>query len=654
MKHFSKVLVANRGEIALRIFRTCKKMGLQTVAVYSDADANAPFVRFADEAVRIGTAESKDSYLRVDRILEAAARTGAEAIHPGYGFLSENAEFAEACANAGIVFVGPSPKAIRAMGLKREAKELAAKVGVPTVPGWHGSDQSSDNLAKQAKAVGYPVLLKASAGGGGKGMRIVRSDEELTAAIEGAKREAQNAFGNDTLLVEKYVDRPRHIEVQILGDNHGNLVHLFERECTIQRRHQKVIEEAPSAAVSPETRTKLGEAAVALARAIGYSSAGTVEFVMDGSAAFYFLEVNTRLQVEHPVTECITGLDLVREQLRVARGETLGYAQSDLSIKGAAVECRLYAEDADNGFLPQTGTLVDFHVPSDLDLRLDSGFETGSEVSIYYDPMLAKMITYAPTRTEALDKMCRALNEVSAQGVITNRAFLTRVLQHESFRNGEFDTHFIETHMEKLKRPEASDTNLERAAYFAAVARYEQDTSDANVAGIVPGYRNNRFADALYAFKHGETLIEAKYRPGRRDKEWSVPTPTVNPLRWQGAHPEYTLDFAGHRVKGRVVLTATAAYVHLQGEDFVLRDVPRFPELADAIVEGGCIAPMPGKIVSVPNPEGTVVKKGDTLVVLEAMKMEHTVRAAHDATVARILVKPGDQVESGALLAILE
>ena len=468
-----KVLIANRGEIARRIMRTCRAMGVETVAVYSDADAAMPFVREADEAVRLGPAPSRESYLVVERILEAAERTGADAIHPGYGFLAENADFAQAVADAGRVFIGPTPDAIRAMGSKKEAKALVAKAGVPVVPGYDGADQDPAVLAAKAKEIGFPVLLKASAGGGGKGMKRVDEAGQLEAAIESAKREAMSSFGDDVLLVEKYVERPRHVEIQIFGDAHGNVVHLFERECSIQRRHQKVLEESPSPALDEALRAKMGEAAVEAGKAIGYRNAGTVEFILGQDGSFYFLEVNTRLQVEHPVTEGVTGLDLVREQLRVAEGHPLSFTQGSLEMRGAALEARVYAEDPAGGFLPQSGPVIDWHLPELEGVRVDAGVESGSEVGIHYDPMLAKIITVGADRVEATRRMRRALRALSVQGLTTNRAFLLKVLEHPAYLEGAIHTHFIEEHAEALETG-LSPQAIAHAAVAATLAEHER------------------------------------------------------------------------------------------------------------------------------------------------------------------------------------
>ena len=441
-----RILIANRGEIARRIARTCRAMGISPVAVFSDADAGAPHLADCDLAVRLGPPPARDSYLAIDRLIAAARSADCDAVHPGYGFLAENPDFARACGDAGLVFIGPTPEVIAALGSKENARRIATRAGVPVVPA---------SEAAGAVDIPYPVLVKASAGGGGKGMRIVRSAAELQPALEAARREAAAAFGDDTLLVERYLEGARHVEIQILGDQHGNLVHLFERECSIQRRHQKIVEESPSPALTPELRTRMGDAALLLAREVGYTSAGTVEMLFGADGSFYFLEVNTRLQVEHPVTEFVTGLDLVREQIRLAEGEPLGYGQADLRQRGHAIEVRLYAEDPARGYLPATGRLIDWRVPDLAHLRVDAGVECGSEVSVHYDPMLAKLICHAPTRGEAARRLARALEELVALGVTTNRELLVAVLRHPAFLAGATDTHFLERHAAELFPPAA-------------------------------------------------------------------------------------------------------------------------------------------------------------------------------------------------------
>jgi len=460
----------------------------------------------------------------VERILEAARLTGADAIHPGYGFLAENADFAQACLDAGLIFVGPQPHVIRTMGSKIEAKSRVSTAGVPIVPGYFGEDQSDATLIAKAEEVGYPLMIKASAGGGGKGMRIVREASALADAIGAARREALNAFSDDALMLERYVENPRHVEIQILGDEHGQLVHLFERECSIQRRHQKIIEETPSVALDDELRQKMGAAAVTVGQTIGYSNAGTVEFILAPSGEFFFLEVNTRLQVEHPVTECVTGLDLVREQLRVARGEHLGYTQEDVKAEGAAVECRVYAEDPARDFLPSTGHLFDWHVPALEGLRIDTGVETGVEVSIHYDPMLAKVITYGPTRLEATQKMVRALRGLSVFGVTTNRDFLLRILEHPAYLAGDFDTHFIDNHMSDDMAVAVSEEQLADAARVLCLVtflRRRQSWQASRLPRVPAGFRNNFVQHATTQFKHGDQVVEVAYRAEAEDRLWT-------------------------------------------------------------------------------------------------------------------------------------
>jgi propionyl-CoA carboxylase alpha chain len=509
----TKVLVANRGEIARRVIRTLRAMGIASVAVYSDADVDAPHVREADEAARIGPAPSTESYLAIDRLLEAARRTGADALHPGYGFLSENAEFAAACTAAGLTFIGPPADAIRAMGSKIEAKRLMASAGVPTIPGTTAAGLSDAQLVEHARVIGFPILVKASAGGGGKGMRIVRDEAGLASAVAAARREAARAFGDDALLLERYIDTPRHIEIQVFGDHHGQVIHLGERECSIQRRHQKVIEEAPSVAVDAALREQMGAAAVAATRAIGYVGAGTVEFVLDPAGAFYFLEVNTRLQVEHPVTELVTGLDLVEWQVRVARGEPLPWSQADFRFSGHAIEARLYAEDAGNDFLPATGTVRLWAPPAIPGVRYDSGVEAGSVIGIDYDPMLAKVIAHGATRAEAVGRLSRALRGLGIAGLTTNRDFLVQVLEHPAFAAGALDTHFIERHLPAAARAIPRNPEVDRThAIVAAVAAHDRrrDGGSPVPPSLPSGWRNNRWRpqQVRYRIEGEEYLVE--------------------------------------------------------------------------------------------------------------------------------------------------
>ncbi|MCC7382488.1 MAG: acetyl-CoA carboxylase biotin carboxylase subunit [Deltaproteobacteria bacterium] len=659
MRRISKILVANRGEIAVRVMDTAHAMGIATVAVFSDADAGAPFTRKADEAVRIGPAPSRDSYLRIERIIEAAQRTRADAVHPGYGFLSENAAFAEACSEAGLIFIGPPATAIRAMGKKREAKQIARQAGVPVIPGYEGPDQSDARMLEAARELGFPVLIKASAGGGGKGMRVARNEGELIGGLASARREAESAFGDGTLLLERYLDRPRHIEIQILGDQHGNLVHLFERECSIQRRHQKIIEETPSTIVEASLREKMGAAAVALGKAIGYFSAGTVEFMVDAERRFYFLEVNTRLQVEHPVTEEVVGVDLVKEMIRIARGEKLSFTQGELRQSGAAIECRLYAEDPANEFLPASGRLFDFSVPAVPGLRVDSGVESGSEISIHYDPLLAKVISFGQTRVEATERMRRGLSLLGAQGIRTNRSFLLQILEHPAFALGEIDTGFIDRHFADAKaRAPRVDADLLRESAIGAVlggflARQE---ARAVLPGLTPGFRNNPFQNQRVELEteDGQPLtVEYRARDRRRLQvvigAW---TGEVAVLAVDGV--ELSIEESGRVYRLRVISTGDRWLVQGARGALSLVECPRFPDRDVEHDRGACVAPMPGRVSVVAVEVGRVVHRGTVLVVLEAMKMEHPVAASADGVVREVRVAVGDQVAADAVLVVVE
>jgi acetyl/propionyl-CoA carboxylase alpha subunit len=649
-------MVANRGEIARRVFRSCKKLGIETVAVFSDPDRDLPFVREADVAVRLGPAAASESYLNVPKLLDAAKRAGADAIHPGYGFLAENAAFAQACEDAGLVWVGPTPASISAMGKKREAKEIARNAGVPVIPGYDGADQDPKVLAREAERVGFPVLLKPSAGGGGKGMRIVRQASELEAAIAGSKREAQSSFGDDTLLVEKYVERPRHIEIQILGDQHGNLAHLYERECSVQRRHQKIVEESPSTAVSEELREKIGNAALALGKAIAYESAGTVEFILAPDGAFYFLEVNTRIQVEHPVTEeLLGGIDLVEEQIRVACGEVRKLAS--LPRSGAVIEVRLYAEDPASGFLPQSGRLSDYWFDPSDDVRIESGVERGSEVSIHYDPMLAKIIARGRDRTEAIRKLRSALVHASVQGLATNRDFLIAVLDDEDFRAGATHTHFVDDRFGAWTPPVPSGS-VERAAI--ATALYEHTLRAADLIGPKgsAGFRFDRRSGkttaqrAEYLVNGGEIAVE--YRPlGGGEFDARAGDAPFERVSFTAVAPDLRLELGGVLRRFRISRAADAFHLHSIDGDVKLTEKPRLVAPGADRKKGGLVAPMPGKIVGVRVKEGDSVAEGQPLVVLEAMKMEHTVVATHAGIVERVLVVAGDQVEAAVVLVVL-
>ena len=667
---FQKILIANRGEIACRVIRTAHRMGIACVAVYSDADADAQHVRQADEAVRLGPAPVAESYLRADAIIAAAQRTGAEAIHPGYGFLSENAEFAEACAAAGIAFIGPPADAIRAMGLKDKAKARMEAAGVPVVPGYHGADQDPALLEAEAERIGYPVLIKAVAGGGGKGMRRVDAPRDFDAALEGAQREARNAFGNEAVLVEKYVSAPRHIEVQVFADTHGNAVHLFERDCSLQRRHQKVVEEAPAPGMPAEMRAAMGAAAVAAAQAVGYVGAGTVEFIADSAGGldadqFYFMEMNTRLQVEHPVTEAITGQDLVEWQLRVAAGEKLPLAQDGLAIDGHAVEVRLYAEDAAQGFVPATGDLRVFALPDAAPgLRIDTGVAEGDAVSPHYDPMIAKLIAWGPDRRTALDRLSRALAGSTVLGVTTNGSFLRRLLAHQGFRDGHFDTGLIDRDLQALLAPDpALETRLLALAAGALLAhRAAADTARmADTAdrwspwGRSDGWRMNLPAEEKLTFQRGEAESELAVThagPGR----WRIRMPDDGAeveLHWRtgqgGATFAAVLD--GLQLQGAAAVLPGQVWLACGGEmrRYLLVDPMQVEHLEEGA--GGTLkAPMPGKIVKVTAAAGDAVAKGDALLVLEAMKMEHTIAAPGDGVIEAMPFAVGQQVQEGDVL----
>ncbi|MEO8703297.1 MAG: biotin carboxylase N-terminal domain-containing protein [Kofleriaceae bacterium] len=650
MRSIAKVLVANRGEIALRVMRTCRAMGIATVAVYSDADAEAAFVAFADEAVRIGPAAARESYLVINAILDAARITGADAVHPGYGFLSENARFAEAVVDAGLVFIGPPAEVIGKLGSKQEAKRIARKAGVPTVPGYDGDDQSTAVLVREAKQIGYPLLVKASAGGGGKGMRVVRAEAELVEAIERARGEAASAFGDDTLLLERYVDRPRHIEIQILGDGHGNVVHLWERECSIQRRHQKVVEEAPSPALDAARRAEMGNAAVELGRAVGYVGAGTVEFIADSTGAFYFLEVNTRLQVEHPVTELTTGLDLVREQIRIARGERLGYDAAPPQ-RGWAIEVRLCAEDPDRDYLPTTGTLLAVEIPATI--RADLGVVAGSEIGIHYDSMLGKLIAHAPTRTEAAQILRRALDESWLPGLVTNREHLAKILAHPAFIAGELDTHFLERHAGELAGRNPGLDKIRVAVVGLVLAGILERREAQPLAPT--GWRNVPYADQSVTYSLGDTDVVVGYRPaaaGGVDLQLGGKTTHVSRYGRDGDRVWF-VEHGNHRRSVRVATANARSWVLSEGLQLAFVEQPRFPDPTARAVAGGLVAPMPGKILKVLVTVGQEVAAGAALVVLEAMKMEHTVRALEAGIVRELHVAVGDQVESDRLLAVI-
>ncbi|MEE8270253.1 MAG: acetyl-CoA carboxylase biotin carboxylase subunit [Alphaproteobacteria bacterium] len=662
---FETLLIANRGEIACRVIRTARRLGVRTVAVYSAADAAALHVELADEAYAIGPAPAADSYLRADRILNAARRAGADAVHPGYGFLAENAAFAEACAAAGITFVGPPPAAIRAMGGKSEAKALMAAAGVPLVPGYHGGEQSPKALAARARRIGFPVLIKASAGGGGKGMRVVDRPAELAAALDGARREAAAAFGDDRVLLERYLDRARHVEIQVFGDGHGACVYLFERDCSIQRRHQKVVEEAPAPGLAPTVRRAMGEAAVAAARAIGYVGAGTVEFLLDtvddGAPAFYFMEMNTRLQVEHPVTELITGLDLVELQLRVAAGAPLPFGQDDLAIDGHAIEVRLYAEDPGQEFLPATGTLRHFRLPATgPHVRVDGGVRQGDTISPHYDPMIAKLIVWDTDRAAARRRLTAALDATEIVGVATNVAFLRAVAGHPAFAAADLDTRFIERHLgDLLPAPApASRRVLAMAALGVLVERRRAAAASAGRSGdrwspwhAADGWRLNDEAHEVVTLGDGDTVVEVDVQY-RRDGGYRLGLPRGAVIARGDLSDDGTLiaDLDGERHAAGFVRHGLELTLILRGADAGTHRLALVDPIAAAAEEdtaGRLIAPMPGRVVAVLVEAGAAVDKGQPLIVLEAMKMEHTVTAPADGAITHLPFAAGDQVEEG-------
>ncbi|MFC4174783.1 acetyl/propionyl/methylcrotonyl-CoA carboxylase subunit alpha [Microvirga sp. GCM10011540] len=660
------VLIANRGEIACRIIRTAKRMGMRTIAVYSEADADALFVRMADEAHLIGPAPARESYLQIERILDVAKRTGAACIHPGYGFLSERAEFAEACAQNGIVFVGPPASAIRAMGLKDAAKALVQQAGVPVVPGYHGSKQDPDFLRQKAYEIGYPVLIKAVAGGGGKGMRRVEKAADFDAALESAQREASSAFGDPRVLVEKYILAPRHIEIQVFADQEGNVVHLFERDCSLQRRHQKVIEEAPAPGMTPEMREIMGKAAVEAARAVGYVGAGTVEFIADGREGlrpdrFYFMEMNTRLQVEHPVTEAITGLDLVELQFQVASGDWLPFNQDDLEIHGHAVEARLYAEDPEKEFLPSTGKLWALDFPEDEGLRIDTGVQAGDEVTPYYDPMIAKVIAHGATREEALSRLAEALGDTVVAGPKTNVAFLKKLCEAREFRKGQFDTGYIDRNMEQLgAAPQAADPESVRLGVLRLL---EHDFDLRNYRSTVQvGSAETAWDD------HDGFQLAGPRRQGfpikvdgeRTEAVLEWPDPSAHhaalnvAVRWGDGVSHLIEDYMPLDPRG-FAMTDDGVIVLREGRQTRIAMYDPFDIDLEHMDGGDSIkAPMHGKLIALFVQPGDRVEKGQRLAIVEAMKMEHVLIAPADGEVAEIAAEPGAQVAEGARLIVLK
>ncbi len=670
---FAKILIANRGEIACRIIKTAQRLGIKTVAVYSTADHKAKHVSMADEAWCIGEAPASDSYLRKDAIIEVALKSNADAIHPGYGFLSENAEFAQLCDDNNLVFIGPPISAIKAMGSKRNAKDIMTKAGVPLVPGYHGSDQSLQNLLASATEMGFPVLLKASAGGGGKGMRIVHAVADFSQSLDSCKREAEASFADDEILVEKYLDQPRHVEIQVFADNHGNIVHLFDRDCSVQRRHQKIIEEAPAPGISEKIRKSMAEVAIKAARAIGYAGAGTVEFLYDGDSKFYFMEMNTRLQVEHPVTEMITGLDLVEWQIRVALDQALPLKQNQIESKGHAFEVRVYAEDPDQDFLPASGSVVHLSTPAEsTHVRIDTGIREGDDISIYYDPMIAKLVTWDRNRNSALERLRQALDSFRVVGVQTNLDFLSALSANDSFKNLEISTALIENQKQDLLpgKSEVSDELVAIAALYLMLKRVEQAKAHAALSTdpfspwhLASGWRSNQqsyhklkfndFNRTSSAESDSEGMVEAVIHFEEPDFLIEV---NENSFKVSGKLDgvNLSLSLSGLAMDIQVIEHDEKLHILGHGKTAVLGFQDSDHQHENSESTGNLSAPMPGTIIEIKVEKGQQIHKNQDLLILEAMKMEHTISAPVDGIVTEIFFKQGDMVEEGAELIAIE
>lgn len=649
MKHFSKLLVANRGEIACRVMRAARRLGIRTVAVYSDADADALHVESADESVRIGRSPAPESYLAAPAILEAAARTGADAVHPGYGFLSENAAFAQACRDAGLVFVGPPPAAIRALGDKGRAKRLAAEIGVPCIPGYQGESQDDATLWSEAQRIGFPLLIKAAAGGGGRGMRRVEREADWAASLAAARREAGGAFGAETVILEQIVEPARHVEIQFIADEHGHCLALGERDCSVQRRHQKVIEESPSPAATADLRRAMSEAAIAVALAAGYVNAGTVEFLVDAAGKFYFLEVNTRLQVEHPVTELVTGVDLVEWQLLAAQGSPLPLAQSDLRLEGHSIEARLYAEDPREGFRPQTGRVRDWRPPSGPGVRVDHGLRRGDVITPYYDPMIAKVVAHGETREAARARLVAALQETVLFGVTTNRDFLLRVLAHPEFASGRATTSFLDG----AGLQEDDPTPPAEVLAAACVCLIEHAARD-----LSPGERGWRSTGPATTpirleLRDQRWTFQIVHRGDRYTASVDGQSVEMEKVRYSGGRLEWTMD--GRRRRADCLVEGDEAFLNVEGRTFAFRDATYAPALDAGATVGGLVrSPMSGRVLRTAVAKGDAVRKGDVLVVVEAMKMENHVAAPRDGRIEAVHAAAGDQVEANQILVALK
>lgn len=644
------ILVANRGEIACRIFRTCKQLGIKTIAVFSDADRYSLHVKMADTAYYIGSSEVQKSYLNIEKIIAVAKKSGADAIHPGYGFLSENEVFAHRLEQEKIIFIGPNSKAIEWMGLKSKAKEIAKQNNVPIVPGYNGSDQSIQKFKLEAQQIGFPVLLKAAAGGGGKGMRIVHSPNDLEDSYNSAKREALLAFGNEELLIEKYFSSSRHIEVQIFGDKHGNTIHLLERECTIQRRHQKVIEESPSPILSQSQRNAMCNAALRMAKALNYDNAGTVEFIYN-EGEFYFLEVNTRLQVEHPVTEAITGLDLVKLQIEVAEGKPLSVKQEEIKANGYALQCRIYAEDTFNNFLPATGTVSLWQTPEIDGLRYDTGIKSNSEISIFYDPMIAKVIAHGTSREEAIRKITYALRKTVCLGSTTNQQFLLNIIEHSEFLNGNYNTHFIANNINQLTLS-ISNLQIEKALIATSLYHWQKTENKRELLKNIPAqWRNNYFAPSKIKFSISDTEYTVNYFYQNRVFNFNIGEEKYNATN---------LELSGNNIQFLLNGILETFYIAQQGDKYYVQHynfcqiiathIPSLPEPTKNKVKGGFISPMPASVVKVLVKAGENIINGQALIVLTSMKMENTIIANENGTVEEIFVSEGENIEAGKLL----
>lgn len=659
-KSIQKIVVANRGEIAIRIMQTAHRLGISTVAVYSEADKNALFVQQADEAFCIGGFHPADSYLNMDKIIEVAHITKADAIHPGYGFLSENETFAQRCATENIIFIGPTPEAIYAMGDKKRAKEIVAQHQVPIIPGYNGQDQNVDVLIQEAKKIGFPLLLKASAGGGGKGMRVVHQEKDLKKEIESAQRESKSAFGDDTLLIEKYFPRARHIEFQIFGDSHGNIVHLFERECSVQRRHQKIIEESPAPNLPSEIRKSMSEAAVNAAKSIRYTNAGTVEFIYiepdsstENKAVFYFLEVNTRLQVEHPVTERITGLDLVQWQIEIAEGKTLPLLQHEIQAQGHALEVRLYAENPYQKFMPSTGEVLYFKPYHLAHARFDSGIQTGSNIDVFYDPMLAKIITHDSSREGAIRKMIKTLRHTIYAGTITNLHFLQKILEHPDFLSGNFDTSFLQQNSDLLLPLQISEADVDNALIAATLIGWQQREQQRKILKPLPsGWRNLSYQNQIRNFILDEKTYCVQYQFIADNKfVFSIQEKKFDVVLENVALPQISVTINHHRSTFHICRKKNICHVHHANTGTLIFDeIHKFPEPVQEKIKGAYTAPMPGEILKVLVKEGDEVQPGDPLVVMLSMKMESTIEASESGKIKELYVAEKNFVEADTLL----